>query len=109
MAGQYIDVLVKAGDAKRALELYRECRRDDAAFHLPEAAQQLALAEAARSAGADEVAAHLIQDFDQVFPMSPQRPAAYLLGARLLHERFGDDAEAHRLLEEILARETGTR
>jgi tetratricopeptide (TPR) repeat protein len=101
---QYIDVLVKAGDANRALEIYRECRRDDAAFHLPEAAQQVALAEAARGAGADQLAADLIQDFDQVFPMSPARPAAYLLGARLLHERLGDSVEARRLLEEIVRR-----
>ncbi len=73
-------------------------------FHLPEATQQLALAEAARGAGADDTAAELIQDFEQAFPMSPQRPAAYLLGARLLHERFGDSEEARRLLEEIVRR-----
>jgi tetratricopeptide (TPR) repeat protein len=102
--GHYIDMLVKAGDAKRALEIYRECRQTDPAFHLPEAAQQLALAEAARGAGADDVAVELIQDFDQAFATSAERPAAYLLGARLLHERFGDSGEARRLLEEIVRR-----
>ena len=60
--------------------------------------------ESARAAGAGSVAVQLIQDFDRAFPLSAERPAAYLLGARLLNEDFGDAAEARRLLEEIVRR-----
>jgi tetratricopeptide (TPR) repeat protein len=101
-AGPYIEVLLKAGEPGPALDLYRETRRTDAAFHLPEPHAQLALAQAAAAAGRDDVAVELIQDFDHAYPLADERAAAYLLGARLLNERFGAAGEARRLIEEML-------
>ncbi len=101
---QYIELLLKEGEPARALELYRECQREDASFHLHEAAAQLALAEAAMQAGDAQLAATLIEDFDATYPLASERAAAYLLGARLLHERFGEAGEAQRVIEELLRR-----
>ncbi|HEU5284357.1 MAG TPA: hypothetical protein VFU53_11120 [Burkholderiales bacterium] len=100
----YIDELLKAADRRRALEIFRESRQIDASFNMPEGSLQLRLADAALMEGAADTAVELVQRFDELYPLSPERPAAYLLGARLLHERFGAPEEARRLLEEILRR-----
>ena len=101
-AAQYVEVLLKAGDTAAALELYRASRRSDPSFHLQEAEAQLALARAATNAGEDQLAVEMIQDFDLTYPLSDERAAAYLLGARLLNERYQNADEARRLIGEML-------
>jgi tetratricopeptide (TPR) repeat protein len=100
--GLYIALLLKQGRAVRALEVLERCRSADAAFHMPEAEQQLGLARIARSKGRDELAVALLQDFDQAYPGSHVKPEAYLLAAEILAESFGAPEEARGLLDEIL-------
>jgi tetratricopeptide (TPR) repeat protein len=100
--GIYIALLLKQDRAMRAVEVLQRCRGADPAFHMLEDTQQIALARAARRVGRNELAAELLEDFEQTYRSSPHRPEAYLLAAEILNESFQAPAEARRLLEEIV-------
>jgi len=101
-SSEYLGLLLREGQGASALALYDQCRRTLPPFQPQEAATQVELARAARAHGNSGLASSLLLDFDQRFPGSLAQPDAYYLAAQLLHEDFGETAEARTLLEYLV-------
>jgi hypothetical protein len=97
-SSEYLGLLLREGQSATALALYDRCRRALPEFQPNQAATQVELARAARAHGDSELASSLLMDFDHRFPGSLAQPEAYYLAAQLLHEDFGETAEARTLL-----------
>jgi hypothetical protein len=101
-SSEYLGLLLREGQGAKALALYDQFRRALPQFQPNEAATQVDLARAARAHGDSELASSLLMEFDQRFPGSLTQPDAYYLAAQLLHEDFGETAEARRLLDYLV-------
>ncbi|MXV09126.1 MULTISPECIES: DUF4013 domain-containing protein [unclassified Xanthomonas] len=101
---QYMHRLLQEKQERRALALQREALDADADFVplLPE--QATLLAERAQLAGQFRLAADGLQAALRAWPTAPERSTWSLQAALLLGERFGEDAQARRLLEDALTR-----
>ena len=96
-----MQILIAQEDARRALDLARECMAIDPAFR-PPADSIHALAERAAKGGQSQLAVNLLSNFHRAHPKHKDLPANYLLAARLLADRLGRDSEARKLTQFLL-------
>jgi hypothetical protein len=97
----WINVMLARDDDKRALELWRECRELDPAFWPSDPTQVQRLARKAADLGHSELALKTTVGFHKAFPKHRDIVPNYLLAARLLVDRFGQDAKALELLRQL--------
>jgi tetratricopeptide (TPR) repeat protein len=97
----YISALLAQEKDKRAVEIARECAEIDPAFTPAQPEQVSQLAQKAASLGLTQVAIRLLSGFHKRYPKSKDIPQNYLLAAKLLHERMGEDRQAQALLQQL--------
>ena len=98
---EYLSVLLAQDKDKRAVDLAQECVDLDPAFAPAQAGQITRVAHKAAQLGQTRTAIRLLSGFHRRYPKSPDIPQNYLLAARLLHERMGEDAQARALLVQL--------
>jgi tetratricopeptide (TPR) repeat protein len=97
----YISALLAQEKDKRAVDIARECTEIDPAFAPAQSEQVAQLAQKAASVGLTQVAIRLLSGFHKRYPKSKDIPQNYLLAAKLLHERMGEDRQAQALLRQL--------
>ncbi|HEY8010180.1 MAG TPA: hypothetical protein VIE67_04215 [Rudaea sp.] len=97
----YLSVLLAQDKDKRAVDIAQECVDLDPAFAPAQAGQITRVAHKAAQLGQTRTAIRLLSGFHRRYPKSPDIPQNYLLAAKLLHERMGEDAQAHALLAQL--------
>lgn len=100
---EWITILLAQDRDRRALDVARECSELDPAFRPADADQIGRLAQKAADAGQSQLAVRLLGGFHRQYPKHADIPRNYLLAARLLTERLGQDAQARALLDQLLA------
>lgn len=98
---EYVTTLLAQDKDKRALDIVRECAEIDPAFAPAQAADVTRLAHKAADWGLSQVAIRLLSGFHKRFPKSADIPRNYLLVARLMHDKLGQDREAQALLQQL--------
>lgn len=88
----------------QALDLIRDCLPVDPEFRPHEAAQIYPLATFAHRTHRGQIALRILSGFARRYPGHADIPRAYLLAARLLCETAKRDAQAKKLLEDLLRR-----
>lgn len=96
-----INVLLARDDERGAVAMWRECRELDRGFWPADPEQVHRLAAKAASLGLSELALNGVSGFHKAFPKHRDIPRNYLLAARLMGERFGQDAKALELLRQL--------
>ena len=79
----------------------RECGEIDPAFAPAQAGDVTRLAHKAADWGLTQVAIRLLSGFHKRFPKSADIPKNYLLVAKLMHDKLGQDREAQALLQQL--------
>ncbi|TLY49248.1 MAG: hypothetical protein E6K53_14270 [Gammaproteobacteria bacterium] len=98
---EYISALLAQDKDKRALDIVRECGEIDPAFAPAQAGDVTRLAHKAADWGLTQVAIRLLSGFHKRFPKSADIPKNYLLVAKLMHDKLGQDREAQALLQQL--------
>lgn len=98
---EYVTTLLAQDKDKRALDIVRECGEIDPTFAPTQAADVTRLAHKAADWGLTQVAIRLLSGFHKRFPKSADIPKNYLLVAKLMHDKLGQDAEAQALLQQL--------
>ncbi len=98
---EYLNVLLAQDKDKRAVELAQECVDLDPHFAPSQPGQITRIAQKAAQLGQTRTALRLLSGFHRRYPKSPDIPQNYLLAARLMHERVGEDAQARALLVQL--------
>ena len=96
-----INVRLARDDERGAVAMWRECRELDPAFWPSDPGQVHRLATRAATMGLSDLALKGVSGFHKAFPKHPDIPRNYLLAARLLVDRFGQDAKALELLRQL--------
>jgi hypothetical protein len=96
-----INILLARDDERRALDLWRECRALDPGFWPSDPEQVFRLASKASTMGLTDLALKSVTGFHKAFPKHRDIPRNYLLAARLMVDRFGEDAKALVLLRQL--------
>lgn len=89
---------------QQALDLVHDCLPADPQFRPEEAAQIYPLASFAHQTHDDKTALYLLSGFARRHPGHADIPRAYLLAAKLLCEAMKQEAQAKKLLEDLLRR-----
>lgn len=100
---EQINVFLARDDERRAVEMWRECRELDPGFWPTDPDHVRRLAEKAAALGLSELALKGVSGFHKAFPKHRDIPANYLLAARLMVDRFSQDAKALELLRQLQA------
>lgn len=100
----YVTRLLLERRTRHAMAVYRECLAADPACKPLGAAAAVRLAEAFVASGDPRTAMAVLSRFHQAYPDSPEIPRAYLLAAHLMCDKYGQDAQARRVLDFVLAR-----
>jgi tetratricopeptide (TPR) repeat protein len=98
-----INILLARDDERRALDLWRECRTLDPAFWPSDPEHVFRLASRAATLGQTDLALKSVTGFHKAFPKHRDIPRNYLLAARLMVDRFGEDGKALALLRQLQA------
>jgi hypothetical protein len=98
---EYIGMLLRNNSGK-AVEVYRACRKADAAFTLDSAAQVLPLAKLMFQMGDHAGVVAIANGFHRTAPGHRDIPDLYFLAARSLSEGLGRDGQARPILESLL-------
>jgi hypothetical protein len=96
-----INVLLARDDERGAVAMWRECRELDPSFWPSDPDQVHRLAAKAAAMGLSELALKGVSGFHKAFPKHRDIPRNYLLAARILVDRFGQDAKALALLRQL--------
>ena len=96
-----INVLLARDDERGAVAMWRECRELDPAFWPSDPDQVQRLAAKAAAMGLSELALKGVSGFHKAYPKHRDIPRNYLLAARLMVDRFGQDAKALELLRQL--------
>lgn len=89
---------------KKAVDVVRDCIPADPEFRPNDPAQIYPLASFARDTHENKIAIHLLNGFMRRHAGHPDIPRVCLLAAKLLCETLKQDAQAQKILEELLRR-----
>ncbi|GHD62991.1 tetratricopeptide repeat protein [Jeongeupia chitinilytica] len=103
-AHRYLDLLQQAGKHGQALSTLESVRKRLAGFQPASGRQALQLAQLAYEQRNPALAISLLRGFEKRYPGNADIASAMLLGARLLCEHRGDDVQAGKLLQALIAR-----
>ncbi len=98
---EQINVFLARDDERRAVEMWRECRELDPTFWPSDPDQVRRLSAKAAALGLSELALKGVSGFHKAYPKHRDIPANYLLAARLMVDRFSQDAKALELLRQL--------
>ena len=96
---QYLTRLMAAKQSAQAFDLFLELHAIDPDWRPRSPGLRLDMAVLLESRGKPDVALAVLNDFHRAHPDFEGIPRAYLIAARLLCERFGQDDKAYRILQ----------
>ncbi len=101
---ELIQVLINLERKPDAVKVYADCVDLDSKFKLIEGGQTYMLAECANGVGKPALALRMLNKFGQRFSGHPDTIRAYFLAAKLLCEHKGEDRQAKKVLDGLLAK-----
>ncbi|WP_432721033.1 tetratricopeptide repeat protein [Jeongeupia wiesaeckerbachi] len=103
-ANHYLAALQHAGKPGQGLSVVESVRLRLADFQPAGGELAVRLAQLAREQHKPALAISLLRGFEKRYPGNAEIASAMLLGARILCEHRGDDAQARKLLQALIAR-----
>ena len=103
-ASHYMEALLAVGQDAQALDVLRKVRRLVPNFMPPTAEMRYTLAKVSAEHQHYELACDLLRQLHKEYPHYAELPEAYLLLAKLLHEKFNNSREALETMEYLALR-----
>ncbi len=101
-ANQYLPILLESVEnPHKAVDVVAECYKMDPQFSVSYPAYVTTLAEHANRRGMHKLALLLTSGFAKRFPNHPDIPVNYLLAAKILTDRLGEDEKALAILRSL--------
>lgn len=102
--GDYVKMLVGLDKREQALDTFADCIAADPRCHMWSGELAYEFADRAHGQGRHDLALGVLNGFAKHYPEHKLIPPAYLLAARILCEQKGQDAQARKLLKDLLRR-----
>ncbi len=102
--GDYVKMLVGLDKREQALDTFADCMAADSKCHMWSGELAYDFAGRAHGQGRHDLALGLLNGFAKHYAEHKLIPQAYLLAARILCEQKGQDAQARKLLTDLLRR-----
>lgn len=103
-ASHYMEALLAVGQDAQALDVLRKVRRLVPNFMPPTAEMRFTLAKVSAEYQYYELACDLLRQLHKEYPHYAELPEAYLLLAKLLHEKLNNSPEALEVMEYLALR-----
>jgi len=100
----YLRALVELGRTGQALDVFSDCLHTDPEFHVPDGRLVYGLGSLAHERGRYDLALRILNRFAQRYPRHQDIPRAYLVAAKILCEHKNQDAQARKILADLLRR-----
>jgi len=98
----YLRTLVELGRNGQALDVFSDCLGADPEFQVSEGRLAYGLGSLAHDQGRHDLALRILNRFAQRYPRHRDIPRAYLVAAKILCEHKNQDAQAKKILADLL-------